>query len=165
MNIKSILAQYKTDERVLSLAKALQNKASRIQLKGLIGSLDAFVVATTYFLNHRNMVFVLPDREEANYFQADLENLMEKTVLVFPSSYRKSFDFTQTDSANVLMRAEVLNELSHNNEFGNLIVTYPEALAEKVIDRNALEKNTLEISINNKLSIEFINEFLIDYDF
>ncbi|HET8829367.1 MAG TPA: transcription-repair coupling factor, partial [Pelobium sp.] len=165
MNIKSILAQYKTDERVLSLTKALQNKASRIQLKGLIGSLDAFVGSATYFLNHRNMVFVFPDREEANYFQADLESLMEKEVLIFPSSYRKSFDFTQTDSANVLMRAEVLNELSHSNESGNLIVTYPEALAEKVIDRDALIKNTLEISINNKLSIEFINEFLIDYDF
>lgn len=165
MNIKTILEQYKTDARLLSLTKAMQARQARIQLKGLIGSLDAFAVAISYFLNHRNMVFVLPDREEANYFQADLESLMDKDVLVFPSSYRKSFDFTQTDSANVLMRAEVLNELNHTSSFGNLIVTYPEALAEKVIDRNALEKNTLEISINNKLSIEFINEFLIDYDF
>lgn len=165
MNIKEILERYKTDNRVLDLTKAVQNKKARVQLKGLIGSLDAFIVAANYFLTHRNMVFVLPDREEANYFQADLENLMEKDVLFFPSSYRKSFDFTQTDSANVLMRAEVLNELNHASEYGNLIVTYPEAMAEKVIDRNALIKNTLEISINNKLSIEFINEFLIDYDF
>src|SRR6476659_37658 len=165
MNIKEILENYKTDKRILNLTKSVQSKNARVQLKGLIGSLDAFVASANYFLNHRNMVFVLPDREEANFFQADLENLMDKEVLIFPSSYRKSFDFTQTDSANVLMRAEVLNELNHTTEFGNLIVTYPEAMAEKVIDRNALEKNTLEISINNKLSIEFINEFLIDYDF
>ena len=143
MNIKEILDKYKTDERILALIKAVQSRNARIQLKGLIGSLDAFAATASYFLNHSNMVFILPDREEANYFQADLESLMDKAVLVFPSSYRKPFDFTQTDSANVLMRAEVLNELSHTAEFGNLIVTYPEALAEKVIDRNSLIKNTL----------------------
>ena len=77
----------------------------------------------------------------------------------------KPFEFTQPDSSNVLARAEVLNELNHSSEFGQLIVTYPEALAEKVIDRASLEKNTLEISVNNKLSIDFINEFLVEYDF
>jgi transcription-repair coupling factor (superfamily II helicase) len=165
MTIKEILERYKSDERIIALTKATQQKNARIQLKGLVGSLDAFSAAATYFLNHRNMVFILPDREEANYFQADLESLMDKAALIFPSSYRKPFDFTQTDSANVLMRAEVLNEINHATGYGNLIITYPEALAEKVIDRNSLQKNTLEIAINNKLSIEFINEFLIDYDF
>lgn len=165
MNSKQIVERYKTDNRIEALLQAVNAKNQRIHLKGLIGSLDALVVAATYFVCHKNMVFVLPDREEANYFQADLESLMEKEVLIFPSSYRKSFDFTQTDSANVLMRAEVLNQLSHATGYGNLIVTYPEALAEKVIDRNSLIKNTLEIAINNKLSIDFINEFLIEYDF
>jgi transcription-repair coupling factor (superfamily II helicase) len=165
VSIKDILERYKSDNRVEDLLMSLNNKKSRVHLKGMIGSQDAFIAAATYFQSHKNMVFILPDREDANYFQADLENLIDKAVLIFPSSYRKSFDFTQTDSANVLMRAEVLNELSHTSEYGNLIVTYPEALAEKVIDRNSLEKNTLEILINNKLSIDFINEFLIEYDF
>ncbi len=111
------------------------------------------------------MLFVLPDREEAAYFVSDLENLLEREVLFFPSSFRKSFDFTLTDSGNVLQRAEVLNELNHTSEQNRLIVTYPEALAEKVIDRKALEKNTLEIATGNKLNIDFINEFLIAYDF
>jgi len=103
------------------------------------------------------MIFVLPEREEAGYFQADLENLTGKEILLFPSSYRKPFEFTQPDSSNVLARAEVLNELNHSSEFGQLIVTYPEALAEKVIDRASLEKNTLEIYVSNKLIIDFIN--------
>lgn len=165
MNIRDILNNYKKDERITALSEELNKPKSRTHLKGLIGSQDAFVASANYFLNHRTSVFVLPDREEANYFFADLESLTEKNVLLFPSSYRKSFDFTQTDSANVLLRAEVLNELNHTSEYGHLIVTYPEALAEKVIDRNALEKNTLEILVNNKLSIDFINEFLIEYDF
>lgn len=134
-------------------------------MKGLIGSSDAMVATATYFIQHTNMLFVLPDRDEAAYFQSDLESLLEKEVLIFPSSYRKPFEFTQPDSGNVLMRAEVLNELIHSTEYGKVIVTYPEALAERVINRDSLEKNTLEIGISNKLSIEFINEFLIEYDF
>lgn len=166
MNIRDILEQYKADERVETLAKAINvSKNPRIQLRGLVGSSDAAIAVALYFLQHRHMIFVLPEREEAGYFQADLESLTNKEVLLFPSSYRKPFEFTQPDSSNVLARAEVLNELSHATEFGQLIVTYPEALAEKVIDRASLEKNTLEIAVGNKLSIEFINEFLIDYDF
>jgi transcription-repair coupling factor (superfamily II helicase) len=166
LNIRDILELYKADERVEALAKALNaGKDTRIQLRGLVGSGDATVAVALYFLQHPNMIFVLPDREEAAYFQADLENLTSKDVLLFPSSYRKAFEFTQPDSSNVLARAEVLNELNHSSEFGRLIVTYPEALAEKVIDRDSLAKNTLEIAVSNKLSIDFINEFLIEYDF
>ena len=166
MTIKDILNLYKEDARVAALASKLNSDPkSRIHLKGLVGSSDAVFAIALYFLQHRNMVFVLPEREEASYFQSDLENLIEKEVLFFPSSFRKAFEFTQPDSSSILQRAEVLNELNHSSEFGQLIVTYPEALAEKVIDRAALEKNTLDIATGNKLSIDFINEFLIEYDF
>jgi transcription-repair coupling factor (superfamily II helicase) len=166
LNIRDILERYKADERVKALANALNaSKNPRIQLRGLVGSGDSTMAVALYFLQHKHMIFVLPEREEAGYFQADLENLTGKEVLLFPSSYRKPFEFTQPDSSNVLARAEVLNELNHATEYGQLIVTYPEALAEKVIDRSSLEKNTLEIAINSKLSIDFINEFLVEYDF
>jgi len=166
VNIRDILDLYKKDPKVEKLAALINSsKNPRIHLKGLIGSSDAMIASALYFLQHTNQLFVLPDREEASYFQSDLENLFNKEILIFPSSYRKPFDFTQPDSGNVLQRAEVLNELIHLTEFGKIIVTYPEALAERVINREALEKNTLEISTGNKLSIDFINEFLIEYEF
>jgi transcription-repair coupling factor (superfamily II helicase) len=166
LNIRDILEQYKADERVKQLAAALNaGKNPRVALRGLVGSSDATMAVALYFLQHKPILFILPDREEAGFFQADLEALTGKEILLFPSSYRKPFEFTQPDSSNVLARAEVLNELSHTSDYGQLIVTYPEALAEKVIDRAALEKNTLEIAVNNKLSIDFINEFLVEYDF
>ncbi len=166
LDIRDILERYKADRRVQALAKALNAKKNpRVQLRGLVGSGDAAMAVALYFLQHHDMVFVLPDREEAAYFSGDLENLTGKEVLLFPSSYRKPFEFTQPDSSNVLARAEVLNELKNNAEFGRMVVTYPEALAEKVIDRSSLEKNTLEISVGNSLNIEFITEFLVEYDF
>ena len=166
MNIRDLINRYKTDERIEALAKTLNSgKGTKLQLKGLVGSADAVVAIATYFLLHKPQLFILPDREEAAYFMADLESILEKEVLIFPSSFRKAFDFTQVDTANVLARAEVLNELNHDSSYGKIVVTYPEALAEKVIDRTVLEKNTLEISLGVKLGIDFINEFLIDYDF
>lgn len=166
MNIKEILDLYKSDSRIEKLSKSINSdKNPRIHLKGLVGSSDSMVATAFYFLNHEHLLFVLPDREEAAYFLSDLENLMDKEILLFPSSYRKPFEFTQPDPGNVLQRAEVLSELIHASEYGKLIVTYPEALAERVINKDSLEKNTLEITQGNKLDIDFINEFLIEYDF
>lgn len=166
MNIRDLINRYKTDERIIALAKALNaGKGTKIQLKGLVGSADAIIAVATYFLLHKPQLFILPDREEAAYFLADLESILDKEVLFFPSSFRKAFEFTQVDTANVLARAEVLNELNHHSEYGRIVVSYPEAIAEKVINRAVLEKNTLEICLNAKLGIDFINEFLIDYDF
>jgi transcription-repair coupling factor (superfamily II helicase) len=165
VTIKDILQQYKEHKGVLSFTKALQGAKPRIQLKGLIGSADAITAVSSYQLQERPFIFVLPDYEEAAFFLSDLEGLLDKQVLFFPSSYRKPFDFTQADSAHVLQRAETLSTLNHALELPKMIVTYPEALAEKVINRTELSKNTLEISINAKLDIDFINEFLIEYDF
>src|SRR5207237_1808578 len=122
----------KGDDRVQELAKALNSsKNPRIQLRGLVGSSDATVAVALWFLQHQHTIFVLPDREEASYFQADLENLIGQEVLLFPSSYRKAFEFTQPDSSNVLARAEVLNDLNHASSVGKLIVTYSEAISEQ----------------------------------
>jgi len=110
-------------------------------------------------------VFVLPNHEDASFFLSDLESLFDKQILFFPASYKKAFDISIIDSAHVLQRAETLSSLNHNSELPRIVVTYPEAISEKVINRQDLEKNTLEITQNIKLSIDFINEFLYEYDF
>ncbi|GAA4782119.1 transcription-repair coupling factor [Olivibacter ginsenosidimutans] len=165
MTVADILQYFKSYKEVITLTKSLQGRNARIQLRGVIGSADALIAVASYQLQERPFIFVLPDYEEAAFFLSDLEGLLDRQVLFFPSSYRKSFDFTQADSAHVLQRAETLSTLNHTSELPKMVVTYPEALAEKVINRNELSKNTLEISLNARLDIDFINEFLIEYDF
>jgi transcription-repair coupling factor (superfamily II helicase) len=161
-----LLQYYKTDDRIIKLAGALSDyKCARIHLKGLIGSSDAMVALALYNIQKQGNLFVLPDREEAIYFQNDLENIFGHRVLFFPSSYKKPFDITQLDTSAVLQRAEVLNELKYNTANGKLIVSYPEAIAEKVVDQQVLAANTLEINIAEKISIESINEFLYSFEF
>lgn len=166
MNIKDLFQLYKTDNRISSVARAIASKKNaHIHLKGLVGSSDAFVSLALYFIQKQGQLIVLPDREEAVYFQNDLENLSDKKILLFPSSYRKAFDITNIDRQAVLQRAEVLNELKHSKEYGKIIVTYPEALAEKVMDKTSLEEYTLEIKNGERCSIDTINDFLTEYEF
>ena len=165
MNVQELLEKYIHSNQVKLLKDKLQSNNSKIHLKGLIGSSDAMVAAACYSVEKRLNVFILPTHEDASYFLTDLESLFDKQILFFPSSFRKAFEFTQLDSAHILQRAETLSALSHNSELPRIVVTYPEAIAEKVINKQDLEKNTLEITQNFKLSIDFINEFLYEYDF
>src|SRR5690606_33018341 len=128
-------------------------------------SSDAVIAAAAYTLVERPFIFVLPTHEDASYFLSDLESMLDKQILFFPASFRKPFEFTQTDASHVLQRAEALNALNHTSEIPKILVTYPEAIAEKVINREDLEKNTLSITQQSKLSVDFINEFLYEYDF
>lgn len=165
MGIQEILLKYAKTEQVTSLVKSIQQKSPKVHLKGLIGSSDAMVAAAAYNIEERPYIFILPTHEEASYFLSDLESLFDRQILFFPASYRKAFEFTQLDSAHVLQRAETLSSLNRNTGLPKIVVTYPEAIAEKVINRVDLEKNTLPITQNTKLGIDFINEFLYEYDF
>jgi len=168
MLVKDFLTLYREDGFVQMIAE--QIKAPKIyphiQIKGFIGSLDAVVASALHLLNEKQShLFVLSDREEAAYFINDLQNLVgEDRVLAFPMSYKKAYQYEEVDNANVLMRAEVLNKLNNNTE-GVLIVSYPEALSEKVINKRSLTKNTFTINVSEKLDTAFLGEVLASYDF
>ena len=79
-------------------------------------------------------------------------------------SYKRPYEFEETENANILMRAEVLNRLA-NKTAPEIIVTYPEALSEKVINQRSLASNTFTVTLNEKLDVSFLEEFLHNYDF
>jgi transcription-repair coupling factor (superfamily II helicase) len=110
-------------------------------------------------------LLILQDKEEAAYHLNDLEQLIgEQDVLFYPGSYRRPYQIEDTDNANVLLRAEVLNRINSRKKPA-VIVSYPEALFEKVVTKKELEKNTLKVSVGDKISIDFINEVLFEYEF
>ena len=137
--------------------KIKPNETSHIRLKGLVGSLDAVIAASVYQLNKQTCIFVMHDKEEAAYFQNDLQNLLgEKEVLLFPTSYKRPYQFDETENANILQRAEILNRINHKASTGELIVTYPEALTEKVINKKSLNKNTFSAKVGENLDVAFL---------
>ena len=160
MKTGDLLKLYKSDSIVQTVAEATKsNIGQSIILKGLTGSLDAVMIAAIYQMNHQNHLIVLHDKEEAAYFHNDLHNLLSgKEVLFFPTSYKRPYEFEETENANVLMRAEILNRVNHKAASGELIVTYPEALTEKVINKKSLTKNTYSAKVGEKVDIEFLSE-------
>lgn len=157
---------YVSAPKVQEVVERLKNNPqSHIALKKAIGSLTSFYaygITQNFPINH---LFILSDKEEAAYFLNDLEELVgEEKALFFPGSYRKAYDVEKTDNANIQMRAEALNKI--NKKDGSyLIVTYPEAITEKVVTKKNLEQNTLLIRRNDKLSIDFLIDILNSYSF
>lgn len=138
----------------------------------MAGSADAIVAASVFARKEPLFLIVLTEKEEAAYFFNDLENLLgeqdipfhKKKVLFFPTTYRRPYELEKTDNTNVLSRTEVMKRLG-TREGGTIVVTYPEALAEKVVTRAFLKKNTLRLGINESLSIDFVIDLLMEYNF
>ena len=134
-------------------------------VSGLVGSALSISIAELFKETALPFLLILNDKEQAAYHLNDLENLLgDESVLFYPGSYRRPYQIEQTDNANVLLRSEVLNRINSRKKPA-LIVTYPEALFEKVVTKKELEKNTLKISVGENLSIDFVNEILFEYNF
>ena len=167
MTIEKFINNYREDGLVQTIASRIKpNEGNCFALKGLSGSLDAIISAAIYRINLQTQLFILTDREEAAYFYNDLQNLLPgKEVLLFPMSYKRPYQFETTENANILRRAEILNKINHRTPEGELIVSYPEALCEKVINKSSLTKNTFSAKTGEEVDISFLNEILIAYGF
>ncbi|MFN7044647.1 MAG: transcription-repair coupling factor [Flavobacterium sp.] len=134
-------------------------------MTGLVGSSLSFVANSLFKKSELPFMILFSNKEEAAYYLNDLEQLINtEDVLFYPSSYRRPYQIEETDNANVLLRAEVLNRINSRKKPA-IIVSYAEAIFEKVVTRKELEKNTLKLSVGDNLSIDFINETLFEYNF
>ncbi|OIQ23308.1 transcription-repair coupling factor [Lacinutrix sp. MedPE-SW] len=138
---------------------------TKSHLKGLVGSSLSFVVSESFKNAQKPFLLIFNDKEEAAFYLNDFEQLLNsKDVLFYPGSYRRPYQIEETDNANVLLRAEVLNRINSQKKPA-IIVTYPDALFEKVVTRKELERNTLKINVGDDLNIDFVNEVLFEYKF
>ena len=162
----AVLRDYLQEERLQAIGKHLGPEAiQHVQAKGLAGSFTALLMAATLEASERTQLIVANDKEEAAYLLNDLELLLgADRVLFYPGSYRRPYQVEETDNANVLMRAEVLNRLSGRRKPA-VVVSYPDALFEQVITRKQLHSNTFTLRQGDTLSLDFLNETLFAYHF
>ena len=165
LSTQDFLQLYSSDSFVQLIVNQISGQQPRVQVKGLAGSLDAVLAAAVYQNVPRLNLFVTNDREEAAYLQNDLQNLLEREILYYPTSYKRPYHYEEIENANVLMRAEILNKLNVTAADNLLIVTYPEALFEKVINKRSLLSNTFTVKVGERLDAQFLREFLLGYDF
>ena len=165
MSKQEIVNQYQESVKVKQILKQIQLDKNQIQITNLVGSSMSFVISETFKKDDKSYLLIFNDKEEAAYHLNDLEQLLDqKNVLFYPGSYRRPYQIEETDNANVLMRSEVLNRINSRKK-PTIIVSYPEALFEKVVTKKDLERNTLKLSVSESVSLDFVNEILFEYNF
>jgi len=166
-NLEALVSRYQEDTRTKKINEFLQKETpSRIRLEGLVGAQESFVLSATYLLSPRVYIYIAIDKEEAAYLQNTLEAVHEASeVLFFPDSFKRPTQFEDLNSSNVLQRTEVVNKLRMASSKPRIVVSYPEALFEKVVDPAILESNKIVITKDEKLNIDTMIEILVDYGF
>jgi transcription-repair coupling factor (superfamily II helicase) len=170
-NLSRVLALYRDDRRVAKIVEnispsTVHRPSSTVYLQGMAGAQEAFVCAGTYLAAPRPMLWIANDKEEAAYLQNNLANLLEKKpVRFFPDSFKRPQYFEELNTSNVLERTETINKISSGTPSPEIIVTYPEALFEKVVSPQALETTRIEMAAGAKLNLDFVIEMLIEYGF
>ena len=127
-----------------------------ISLSRTAGSYLPFLAYGAIHQKNGYHLFVLPEKEEALYFFNDLENIFKKqrgtTLLFYPASYRRPYQIVDPDATCVLQRTEVINALSKQRK-KVIVVTYPEAIVEKVIDIKNFDENNITLSVGEELDL------------
>lgn len=182
MNLESLLQAYKQSPLIVKLAQQFiahtdQNRCITF-LKGLAGSSPAMVFSALYKLEEAagfNHLIILNDAEEAAYFHNTIENITGALDLFyFPSSFKTKKNFRLLNPSHVMLRTEMLTRLSAAIAQKNsgeaiirkkIIITYPEALFEKVVLPKTLESNIIFIKVNETLQPDSLMELLVMYGF
>ncbi len=158
-----LLSYFGEPKQTDAIQSALEKGQIKIQLTGLIGSSFAITASAVVRNSNTPHLFIFRDKEAASYFVNDIENLLKNEVFFFPASYRRSYQLEETNNANILLRAEVLNKL--NNKRNPIIITYSEALSEKVVSRKELKKHTISLKVGDKVAIDGLEEILQNLHF
>jgi len=169
MNLPHLLDQYLQSPLVEQLVKQVNYaEAQQLYLKNLQGSSAEFIVSAVFQheegkdLNH---LIVLNDAEEAAYFHNTLENLTSALDLFyFPSSFKNRKNFRLLNSSHVMLRTEALTKLSGGGN-KKIVVTYPEAIFEKVILPGTISSNIISIKTNDTIQPESLMDLFVMYGF
>lgn len=157
MNLEVLQELYRNDIRIKQIAGgiSLSEPKLRVQLKNLRGSSINFIGTTVWQLSDANHVFILNDKEEAAYFHNDLENLTGALdICFFPDSFKKTGSFNELNSSHIMLRTEALTKFSKKETHKKVLVTYPEALFEKVVNPDTLSGNIISIKVGEILKVD-----------
>ena len=164
MNLQDILNIYRQSPKHSELLSALQ-VYKHIGIEQISESALSFVMSALYQTQQKPFLLIFSDKEEAAYYYNDFQNLAgENRVLFFPESYRRAYQIEETDNANILQRAKVLNHLQSRQK-PQIVITYPAALFEQVVIKKELLNNTLKIKTGDKLSMDFLYDLMFEYQF
>jgi transcription-repair coupling factor (superfamily II helicase) len=174
-NLENLLELYKKHDHIIALNDAVMAFANskeedeveppRLLLEGCVGAQENFVIAAAFLAQPRTILIIANDKEEAAYLDNDLASLLDKNVHFLTDSFKKPMAFAELNKNNVLSRTEIISNFTVRDPKKQVIVTYPEALFEKVVVPAVLEQSRIDLERNKVLDIDFLVETLVEYGF
>lgn len=145
---------------------------NHISLSGLNETSQALLAVPFVSEINNHHLFVFQDRESAAFFYHDLEflladqdkSLIDKKIHYFPASYRRACKYEEIDNANVKLRAEIINKLA-NGDGHYIIVSYPEAISEKILSKKYIQHNSFVVQTGETLPVDTFLDFLFEYGY
>lgn len=165
MTLSDLQQLYALHPQVKALVNWANSSDSNLKITGLSGSSCALVSASLFKVQQRTQILILNDADEAAYLYNDLKQILSvEEVFYFPSSFKKAIKLSQLDTANEILRTEVLNRLA-NNSSPCMVVCYPESLMQKVVTKHSMQTRMLKLRVGENLGIDFLTEMLLEYHF
>lgn len=172
MTLDDLLAHYYKKEAA-QLRPLLDGQDKTIALRGLIGSSYPLLAAHLIPEVSKTQLFVFDSKERAAFFYNDIEKLLNdknvelpnKRVHYLPSSYKRAHISNEIDNANIKLRSEVINKLTNHAKDPIAIVTYAEAIAEKVVSRQFINSNTFTIKMGTEIPTDIFLNFLYEFEY
>lgn len=168
MNLQVLLGLYQNDIRLKQIAAAisLPEPKLRAYFDNLRGSAINMIAASIWQQSDANHVFILNDKEEAAYFHNDLEHLTGALdICFFPDSFKRTGHYNELNSSHVMLRTEALTKFSGDRVHKKVLVTYPEALFEKVVNPKTLSGNMISIKVGENLQVDALMEKFVGLGF
>ena len=162
------LAQFAAGSKALGrLCREYKNRSATVHLEELVGGALSFYAAAAVAESGGVHVFVAEDRDAAAYLLNDFYNLLdERQVYFFPSSWKRSAAYGAEDAQGLVQRTATMHAVRNFTGKGYLVVcTCPEALAERVADAEALQRETITVRVGDRISIEVLEQALVDASF
>lgn len=154
---KNLLQHFKKSNSLQPLAQKMKNEKGHFYISGLKNSGISFCLETLFSKTQKNFLILVENVEQAAYIFEDLQNIaIKNTVLFFPNS-------DKNNKEPILQRYQILKKI--NASFPKIIVSFPEAISEKIPNQKALEKNTFFLEIGQETEMDFLSELLFEYGF
>ncbi len=170
-NLQHLLGHYADHPAVNRILQHLESPSDgiRLQLNGLTGAQESFAIAAC--LNGQKSsgnvlhLLIANSKEEASYRHDDMEDMIDKEdVFFFPDSFKRPAYFEDLNQTQILQRSETISKISNPSK-RSIIVTYPEALFEKVVKPEILQQSRIEVKKGERLDVDFMIQILVEYGF
>ncbi|HLU93279.1 MAG TPA: transcription-repair coupling factor [Membranihabitans sp.] len=166
-NLENFLQHYRHSPVVEDINRRIASSVvEHIGIGSAAGSSKSVLIAATYENQRKHYIVLCGDKEEAAYQFNSLEALLPgKPIHFLPDSFRQPQNFTRIDRNNLLLKTETANQLYSDRQRRHIIVTYPEALIEKLVSPEVLNKNRVDLRIGEEMDAELLMAELVDYGY